>query len=57
MRAELALWKVGARSKKPKFNADEHIGIYESHMSVLNRLAATPRKYHCLMASLLKKAT
>ncbi|KAH9163982.1 hypothetical protein EDB89DRAFT_1912434 [Lactarius sanguifluus] len=54
--AELVLWKTGPRTKKPKFNADEHVGIYDSHMTIINTLAASPRKYHCLMASLLKKA-
>ncbi|KAI9433657.1 hypothetical protein H4582DRAFT_2060850 [Lactarius indigo] len=56
VRAELVLWKTGPRNKKPKFNADEHVGIYDSHMTIINTLAASPRKYHCLMASLLKKA-
>ncbi|KAH9046219.1 hypothetical protein EDB84DRAFT_1575956 [Lactarius hengduanensis] len=56
VRAELVLWKTGPRTKKPKFNADEHVGIYDSHMTIINTLAASPRKYHCLMASLLKKA-
>ncbi|KAI9446283.1 hypothetical protein H4582DRAFT_2052358 [Lactarius indigo] len=54
--AELVLWKTGPRNKKPKFNADKHVGIYDSHMTIINTLAASPRKYHCLMASLLKKA-
>ncbi|KAI9432519.1 hypothetical protein H4582DRAFT_2083369 [Lactarius indigo] len=56
VRAELVLWKTGPHNKKPKFNADEHVGIYNSHMTIINTLAASPRKYHCLMASLLKKA-
>ncbi|KAH9164704.1 hypothetical protein EDB89DRAFT_1911994 [Lactarius sanguifluus] len=56
VRAELVLWKTGPRTKKPKFNADKHVGIYDSHMTIINTLAASPRKYHCLMASLLKKA-
>ncbi|KAH9036991.1 hypothetical protein EDB85DRAFT_2142784 [Lactarius pseudohatsudake] len=56
VRAELVLWKAGPRHKKPKFNADEHVGIYDSHMTIIGTLAASPRKYHCLMASLLKKA-
>ncbi|KAI9433653.1 hypothetical protein H4582DRAFT_2060846 [Lactarius indigo] len=56
VRAELVLWKTGPRNKKPKFNANEHVGIYDSHMTIINTVAASPRKYHCLMASLLKKA-
>ncbi|KAH9015360.1 hypothetical protein EDB84DRAFT_1679944 [Lactarius hengduanensis] len=47
---------TGPRTKKPKFNADEHVGIYDSHMTIINTLAVSPRKYHCLMASLLRKA-
>ncbi|KAH9021257.1 hypothetical protein EDB85DRAFT_1895787 [Lactarius pseudohatsudake] len=56
VRAELVLWKTGPHTKKLKFNADEHVGIYDSHMTIINTLAVSPRKYHCLMASLLKKA-
>jgi hypothetical protein len=58
LRAEINLWKTGRRKIiTKKFDADQHIAVYDHHVEVLNKIKeSSVPKFHRMMAFLYDEA-